>query len=33
VIGDASRLVWVAGGVTIAAAAALAALLAWGVWS
>lgn len=32
VIGDAARLVWVAGGVTIAAAAGLAALLAWGVW-
>lgn len=33
VIGDAAAVVWVAGGVTIAAAAGLAALLAWGVWS
>jgi len=32
VIGDAAWFVWVAGGATIAAAAGLAALLAWGVW-
>jgi adenosylcobinamide-phosphate synthase len=32
VIGDAAVLVWVAGGVTIAASAGLAALVAWGVW-
>jgi adenosylcobinamide-phosphate synthase len=32
VIGDAAVLVWVAGGVTIAAAAGVAALMAWAVW-
>jgi adenosylcobinamide-phosphate synthase len=32
VIGDAAWYVWVAGGVTISAAAGLAALFVWGVW-
>ncbi len=30
-IGDAARMVWVAGGVTVAAAAGLAAVLTWAV--
>ena len=33
VIGDAAWFVWVAGGATIAGAAALAALLVWGAWA
>lgn len=33
VIGEAAAVVWAAGGITVAATAALAALLAWGAWA
>jgi adenosylcobinamide-phosphate synthase len=33
VIGEAAAVVWAAGGIAVAAAAALAALLAWGAWA